>query len=384
LPISGNNWSHWSVPFIINTTGTYRIVIQAIDKAGNVNYAETTINVPINQKNTTLIDGLGGHKNNTAPKIAFVRPIFTEAAYKHRGFYDFYFKYGIPKFQKNITSDLDMLTVKTGPSTPELISLYKLTNVDALIPAGDEYRFFWLPFIDHVKKFAPNGTVTVMRDEDVHDGHIFYGNNKTNAYDVLLMFHSEYVTQQEYDNLKQFVENGGTIVFIDPNILYAEVRYDKDDHTITLVKGHNWEFDGKSARRSVAERWYNETKDWVGGNYLLNYISSNTTFTNNPFNYTHDEEQFVNNPKDKIIIDYGIQFPKDFEQVQSEKKELPVDKRLEDVIVASYSLMYGDGKVLMLGIRGEDLVKNEQFMEFFDNVIMTESLCPMFKSCNSS
>jgi hypothetical protein len=47
---------------------------------------------------------------------------------------------------------------------------------------------------------------------------------------------------------------------------------------------------------------------------LRTYIKSATTFTNNPFHYSHTEEQFVNNPKDKIIIDYGIKLPKDFIQ----------------------------------------------------------------------
>ena len=62
------------------------------------------------------------------------------------------------------------------------------------------------------------------------------------------------VTQDEYNNLKQFVSKGGTIVFIDSNIFYAQVRYDKDNRTVTLVKGHNWQFDGKTASRSVSER----------------------------------------------------------------------------------------------------------------------------------
>jgi hypothetical protein len=78
-------------------------------------------------------------------------------------------------------------------------------------------QYFWLHFIDHVKKAVPNAIVTVMRDEDVHDGHIFNtDNNKTNAYDILLLFHNEYVTQNQYNNLKQFVSNGGTIVLLIP------------------------------------------------------------------------------------------------------------------------------------------------------------------------
>jgi hypothetical protein len=93
--------------------------------------------------------------------------------------------------------------------------------------------------------------ITVMRDEDVHDGHIFYQDNKSNAYDLLMLFHSEYVTQAEYNKLKEFVKNGGVLVLIDANVFYAEVRYDRNNHAITLVEGHDKKFDGKAATRSV-------------------------------------------------------------------------------------------------------------------------------------
>ena len=33
----------------------------------------------------------------------------------------------------------------------------------------------------------------------------------------------EYVTQQEYNNFKKFVENGGTIILFDANTFYTEV-----------------------------------------------------------------------------------------------------------------------------------------------------------------
>jgi len=323
--------------------------------------------------------------------MAFVRPTFTEASYEEDGFYSFYSKNGIQPSGKNITTDLDMLTAKTPRSVAEFPQndLSHLSNITSLIPInGTELRDvshsyvpnpqrFWIPFIDHIRSDVYDAIVTVMRDEDVHDGHIFYSNdgtNKTyvNAYDVLLLFRNEYVTQQEYDNLKQFVKNGGTVVFMDPNVFNAEVRYDKDHRTITFVKGHSWEFNGKVAKRSVSERWYNETKDWVGGNNLLNNIRSNTTFANNPFNYSHFDGQFVNNPKDKIIIDYGIKFaPEDYFK----------DPSLKGKKVATYTLDYGKGKVIMLGLSTETLSHNQKFMSFFDNGILPNALCPKFKSC---
>jgi N,N-dimethylformamidase beta subunit-like protein len=385
IPVSPRNWSHWYLPFTLNSTGTYRVVITAVDNAGNVNYAETTINTPISENRSTHNESLT--KNDTSPKIAFVRPTFTEAAYQEHGFYNFYFKYGFPPLGKNITSDLDMLTVKTPRSVSEFANgtdLRNLSNITSLIPInGTELRDvsqnsypnpqkFWLPFIDNVKKIARNATVTVMRDEDVHDGHIFSTDNKTNAYDILLLFHNEYVTQQEYDNLKQFVKNGGTIVFIDANALYAEVRYDLQNHTITLVKGHDWQFDGKSAKKSVPERWYNETKEWVGGNYLLDYIKNKVTFSHNPFNYTHFEEQYVNNPNTKELIDYEIKYtPSAYFK----------DPSLWTKIVASYVLEYGKGKVIMLGLTGRNLADNQDFMKFFRNAVLPNALCPKYQSC---
>ncbi len=57
-----------------------------------------------------------------------------------------------------------------------------------------------------------------------------------NKYDVLILGHPEHVTQKEYDNLKHFVENGGTLI-LDGNVFYAQVSYDKYHHIITLVKG---------------------------------------------------------------------------------------------------------------------------------------------------
>jgi len=364
--IPEGNKSKWSVPFVFKKPGVYRIVITVRDNANNLNYAETTVNlVPLNLPSNVG----GGHIN---PRIAFVRYTNTESAYSNNGFYDFYDKYGFPNPGIKITTDINLLTVGTQPSTSEIIDTKKildLTNITALLPAGDAFSF-WIPFIDHVRKAVPNGTVTIMRDEDVHDGHIFYPDNRTNAYDALLLFHNEYVTQKEYDNMRQFVKNGGTALFIDPNIFYAEVSYDRNNHTITLVKGHDWKFDGKAASPDVSERWYNETKEWAGGNFLVSPININITFANNPFNYTHFEEQFVNNPNDKIMIDYGAKFP-------------PVDKftdaYFKGKMVATYSMEYGKGKVIMIGLYGQNLDKNEVFMKFFDKLITNQLLSSSFK-----
>lgn len=45
------------------------------------------------------------------------------------------------------------------------------------------------------------------------------GITNNNRYDAHIIGHQEYVTQREYDNLKQIVANGGTLVVLDGNIL---------------------------------------------------------------------------------------------------------------------------------------------------------------------
>ena len=153
--------------------------------------------------------------------------------------------------------------------------------------------------MQHVKRNSP--FVTNLTDVDVHEGKIFQPNGK-NAYDVLFLFHNEYAIASEYNNLRQFVSNGGTIVFTETNTFFAEVSYNKSNDSITLIKGHYWKFDGKSATRSVSERWLNESKEWMGSNFFDVPSTTKVYFANNPFNYTHSEEQYVTNPRAKILI----------------------------------------------------------------------------------
>ena len=63
------------------------------------------------------------------------------------------------------------------------------------------------------------------------------------------------------------------MILLDGNALYAQVKYDRNTNQITLVKGHGWAFNGKSAWKSVDERWGNETSKWVGKYLSMCYLS---------------------------------------------------------------------------------------------------------------
>jgi len=155
------------------------------------------------------------------------------------------------------------------------------------------------------------------------------------------------------------------IVFTEANALYAEVSYNNTNDTITLVKGHEWKFDGKSASRSIGERWLAENKEWTGSNFLDIPSTFKISYQNNPFNYTNGEEQYVTNPHAKILLDYRASFSSD---------------KYPNATVATYQMDYGKGKIINLGIWGHELIKNAAFLNYFDNVIMQIALGSTDKS----
>jgi hypothetical protein len=296
--------------------------------------------------------------------VAFVRPTFTYAAYQLNGFYNFYSKYIDPQPGTNITTDLNLLTVKV-PHGPFLLHNQVLGDV----PSIPEKEYIDT-LMQHVKQKSPYPiNISDITDKEVNDGLIFNhtknadSNNDTNAYDVLFLFHQEYATQAEYYNLKRFVENGGTIVFNDANILTTEVKYNESADTITLVKGHDWQYNGKTAWPSVRERWPNDTREWVGSNFLQDPTKDNVTFSRDYFGYKHAEEQYATNPKDKIILDFGAQVISPIEaETNGGAGTHPT--------VAIYELDHLKGKVIMIGIFGHKLVKNNEFLDFYDNAII--------------
>jgi hypothetical protein len=161
-------------------------------------------------------------------KIALVMPTFTAAAYD-QSFYLFYNKYINVTSGVNITTDLNLLSSKV---TKE--------------PSSSASGFAMLYLLGNLKWISPESHIGFLADQDIDRGSIFRSNGG-NIYDVIILGHQEYVTQKEYDNLKQFVSDGGTMIILDGNVFYAEVKYNSNKDTMTLVKGHSWAFNGKSA-----------------------------------------------------------------------------------------------------------------------------------------
>ena len=397
-PVSPGNWSSWSITLDLNTTGSHRILAKATDNSGRENWDEVILNVvaPVNstgqseELNSTLQDKVNSsislpsdQQPPTKKRIAFVDPTFTDAAYTADGFYDFYFKYNdVPK-GVNVTTDLNFMTA----NLPEELD-----------------RGYIAPLVEAVINSHPDAEVSIIRDQDVHNGALL-NEDGSNAYDALILLHQEYVTQENYNSFKNFVKNGGTIIFLDPNIFYAEVTYDEDTCSVTLVKGHDWEYDGKAVRKGLAERYLEENKEWMGSNFVVRDIKDPVVFGNNPFNYTHFEENYVNNPHAKILLNYNATFKNTLgEESSSPPTTIEVLNQLvpsgilnnligknnqgeylaeehktdteaaKNKTIATYELQYGQGKVLMLGIYGQNLANNTSFQNFFNNIILTRAI----------
>lgn len=295
---------------------------------------KTEISVPNNNSHT----GEFGKGVN----IAVVMPTFTAAAYTN-AFYVFYNKY------INVTRDVNDVNVTTDLN---LLSS-KVTNEPSMSASGVAMLYL----LGNLKWITPDSNVDFHTDQDVDAGLIFQANG-SNAYDVIILGHQEYVTQREYDNFKQFVGNGGTMIILDGNVFYAEVNHDNKTDTVTLVKGHSWAFNGKSAWRSVDERWKNETAQWVGSNY----ISGISKFANNPFDYLPHEEQYTTNPKDVILLNYNATIPSNISR--------DISNKTGSIVVATYELNYLKGKVIALGLYSDDIITNGSFDRYFDSLLL--------------
>jgi hypothetical protein len=306
------------------------------------NLTKSTLVIKVNRtlytstsSKTNYNDSLGDGILNKGVNIALLAPTFTAAAYDDNSFYAFYNLYSHTLVGTNVTSNLNLLS-------------RKVTDEDTL-----KASVVMLKLIDNLKLIDPHSHITILTDADVDNGSLFKDNNN-NLYDLAILGHQEYVTQQEYDNLKKFVTNGGTMMLLDGNVFYAEVKYNPHTKTESLVKGHWWAFNGKSAWHSVGERWAQETSQWVGSNYLCYRCIS--AFGNDLFEYRPHEEQYISNHNDSILLNYDAQIGK-----------AKIDNNRP--MIATYELNYQKGKVVALGIFSDDVIGNATFNKFFDRLL---------------
>jgi hypothetical protein len=291
------------------------------------------------QRYTRLIYPNCKNMQTSNVSIALINPTFTSAAYDH-AFYVFYKKYGLSLSQgiKNITQDLKFLSNSVPNATVHTVENTFIKTIP-----------------QHLQSLLPNKLdLCILTDQDLQKGHIFsrqsYTDSLNRLFDIVIIFHEEYVTPKIYEILERFVLDGGTLIVMSGNPLYAEVRYNENSNKVTLVNGHGFAFNNKTAFKGLIERWENETKIWEGSNFYRYALPEYPLrFYNNPFNAGGPEINYVSNKNARIILDYhssDLRYP-----------------------VAAYILKSGAGKVISTGV-DSSVIRYPNFFKFFDDLLI--------------
>jgi hypothetical protein len=189
-----SNYSGWSVdPQIAVSQDNNVYVVWTNNATGNeeilfkngVDNNKSCINSNFgNKPDNDDIDVTIKSKPSRAINIAIVQATFTDAAYD-KSFYMFYEMY---KSEENKTGMSPNTTKYTDLLSSKLEKNPKTWSAIAQIAS-------------HLKWLTPKSNIDILTDKDVHAGSLLFTNNGTNLYDVIMLEHQEYVSQQEYDNL---------------------------------------------------------------------------------------------------------------------------------------------------------------------------------------
>lgn len=151
--------------------------------------------IEFNPKNLELYDKI---KVNSNEKVVFIIPIFTEIAYGHGGFYSYY------------KDDCDESCLKIPIKINNPLSYHSSVN------AVKTLRLLGYQFITDIE---------VDKNPDI-----------LKDFDKIIILHNEYVTKKEFDAIL----NHPNVIYLYPNSLYAEIKVDYSENTISLVKGHGF------------------------------------------------------------------------------------------------------------------------------------------------
>jgi len=172
----------------------------------------------------------------------FIIPIFTHSAYEPPGFYNYY----------NKECDETCLTTKLAQDNP-FTYVSSRNGIQILSLLGYDYLT----------------DVEVANDPDI-----------LKRYEKIIVLHNEYVTSEEF----KAITNHPKVMYLYPNALYAEVEYNQENNTITLIRGHgyqdvdsgfNWEFDNTHPDEFDTEckNWkFNEISNGIQLNCYPEYI----------------------------------------------------------------------------------------------------------------
>jgi len=295
-------------------------------------------------------------------RVALVQPILTStpySQYESGSFYAFYAKES--GVTTNVTANLDLLST-------DLSSGYGYNKGWGLSYGMDQF---------FTSQTAANcglvvgKNVQVLTDLNVSQGALFYPQNQSARFDVVVLPFSEYVTDQEYLAYEEFVAGGGTLEMMAHSLEYP-VTYNATTNMETLVYGHGWAFTGTyaypvacSSNTYVAScPWAKNNTDWTGSNtceascfhtYKYNGSLVNTgssigkalydEFGGTVFaSYVSHEENSVTNMTGTSIVSVFVNDSTN--------------------LIASYTHQFRRGTVVCFGFFGDDIIATDQSAQY--------------------
>ena len=233
----------------LNTTSLFQVYVNedayTIDSEGMKSYSSWVLE--LEPKNYEIYEEIHNISN-----AAVIYPIFTAAAYSEPGFYTYYRGECDQEFHGVLFRDDDCLSVKVSTS-------YEINFVSS----GSGANVLWLLGYD------------IITDIDVHKNP-----DILLKYEKIILLHNEYVTSEEFNA----ITSHPNVVYLYPNALYAEISFDEESRTISLIRGHNypeitirngfdWEFDNSSDEYDVLCNDMNFSK--IDNGWMLNCYPEN-------------------------------------------------------------------------------------------------------------
>jgi hypothetical protein len=284
--------------------------------------------------------------------VAIIMPIFTSTPYSQYpvgSFYAFYKLY--LGTSGNFTGKLDWLNTS--------------------VTSGYSYARGWghsYPIYSFLTSGAAANCGLVMgknlfvtTDINVSQGALF-GPHGARKYDAIVIGHQEYVTQAEYDQIREFVAAGGRLIEMSANAFYVKIKYNPANLMETFIVGHGYAYNGRSAWHSSAQPFAVNTSRWAGNTYCcfktFQYQGATVNATNpigrdlkTYFGSTvfqtyksHEENAVTNFTHTSIVATFLNQ---------------------SGTVVAAFAHSYGRGAVFCLCVFGEDTIDSDPATQYF-------------------
>jgi hypothetical protein len=312
------------------------------------------------------------HVNDTAIptilgslRIAVIQPILTATPYSQYdtgSFYAFYAKES--GVTTNVTAAADLALLSTNVSSGSGFNdgwglsygMYKFITSQTAADCG----------------LTLGKNVHILTDMDVANGGLFYPQNHTARFDVVILPFSEYVEAQEYLAYEGFVAGGGTLVMMAHSLEYP-VTYNATTNVETLVYGHGWAFNGKYAYPvPCGSNTYMESCPWAGNN--TDWTGSNSCEASCFHTYVYNGS--VVNAGSPIGRDLAAEFGglafKSYVAHEENTVTNLTDTSIVSVfvndstnLIASYTHQFRKGLVVCFGVFGDDIIATDQSAQYF-------------------